>query len=128
MTDSVVPDQILTSVVTVYEVYKKAKSIRGEHAALEDVAALGHTRVLPVDQEIALAAADYSLANGLHFADALIYATARRHNADLSTSDPALRPLPGVRFVGRGGLPRPRAEPTADGGRTPSCGSRPAAR
>jgi len=97
--DSVVPDQILTSVVTVYEVYKKAKSIRGEHAALEDVAALGHTRVIPVDQEIALAAADHSLANGLHFADALIYATARRHNADLYTSDPALRPLPGVRFV-----------------------------
>ena len=97
--DSVAPDQILTSVVTVYEVYKKSKAMRGEHAALENVAALGHTQLVPVDQEIALAAADFSLEQGLHFSDALIYATARRYHAELYTSDPALRPLPGVRFV-----------------------------
>jgi predicted nucleic acid-binding protein len=97
--DSVSPSEILTSAVTVYEVYKKAKSPRGEHAALEDVAALGHTQVVPVDQEIALSAADYSLEHGLHFSDALIYATARRHHAELYTSDPGLRHLPGVRFI-----------------------------
>ncbi len=97
--DDVAPAQILTSAVTVYEVYKKAKAMRGEHAALEDVAALGHTFLIPVDQEIALAAADYSLEHGLHFSDALIYATARRYHADLYTSDAALRHLPGVRFV-----------------------------
>ncbi|NNN17102.1 MAG: type II toxin-antitoxin system VapC family toxin [Thermoplasmata archaeon] len=97
--DAVPPTEILTSVVTVFEVYKKAKAARGEHAALEDVAALGHTRLIPVDQEIALAAADYSLEHGLHFSDALIYATARRHAADLYTSDAALRHLPGVRFI-----------------------------
>lgn len=97
--DAVPPTEILTSAVTVFEVYKKAKAMRGEHAALEDVAALGHTRLIPVDQEIALAAADYSLEHGLHFSDALIYATARRHHADLYTSDAALRHLPGVRFI-----------------------------
>ena len=85
--------------VTLYEVYKKVKVLRGEHAALEDVAALGHTPVVPVDQEIALAAADYSLEHGLHFADALIYATARRHHAELYTSDPALRDLAGVKYI-----------------------------
>ncbi len=97
--DAVAPGEILTSAVTVYEVYKKAKALRGEHAALEDVAALGHTFLVPVDQEIALAAADYCLELGLHFADALIYATARRHLAILYTSDPALRNLPGVTFI-----------------------------
>lgn len=97
--DATPPDQILTSVVTVYEVYKRAKSLRGEHAALEDVAALGHTHIAPVDQEIALAAADYSLEHGLHFADALIYATARRYRSELYTSDAALRSLAGVRFI-----------------------------
>ncbi|MCI4336363.1 MAG: type II toxin-antitoxin system VapC family toxin [Thermoplasmata archaeon] len=97
--DAVPPKQILTSVVTVYEVYKKAKLLRGEHVALENVAALGHTIVVPVDHEIALAAADYSLEHGLHFSDALIYSTARRHNAELYTSDSALKHLPGVRFV-----------------------------
>ncbi|MCI4348799.1 MAG: type II toxin-antitoxin system VapC family toxin [Thermoplasmata archaeon] len=97
--DSVPPSQILTSVVTIYEVYKKAKAMRGEHVALEAVAALGHTTLVAVDQEIALAAADYSLQHGLHFSDALIYATARRYHADLYTSDTALRNLPQVRFI-----------------------------
>ncbi len=97
--DSVAPKEILTSMVTVYEVYKKVKARRGEHAALEVVAALGHTRLIPVDQEIALTAADYSLEHGLHFSDALIYATARRYHAELYTSDTALRRLPGVRFI-----------------------------
>lgn len=92
-------ERILTSVVTVYEVYKKAKAMRREHAALEDVAALGQTRLVPVDQEVALAAADYSLEFGLHFADALIYATARRFRAELYSGDAALKDLPGFRFV-----------------------------
>lgn len=97
--DSVAPTDILTSTVTVYEVYKKVKALRGEHAALDDVAALGHTRLIPVDQEIALTAADFSLEHGLHFSDALIYATARRYHAELYTSDVALRHLRGVRFI-----------------------------
>ncbi|MCI4318598.1 MAG: type II toxin-antitoxin system VapC family toxin [Thermoplasmata archaeon] len=97
--DSVAPSDILTSVVVVYEVYKKAKALLGEHTALESVAALGHTVVVPVDQEIALAAADYSLEHGIHFSDALVYATARRHEAELFTSDEALKGLPAVRFV-----------------------------
>jgi predicted nucleic acid-binding protein len=45
--DATSPDQIVTSAVTVYEVYRKAKPLRGEHAALEDVAALGHPRLVP---------------------------------------------------------------------------------
>ena len=48
---------------------------------------------------VALAAADYSLEHGMHFADALVYATARRHHSELYTSDTALRHLPRVRFV-----------------------------
>jgi toxin FitB len=97
--ETVAPREIVTSAVTIYEVYKKAKAVRGEHAALEDVAALGHTRVVPVDQEIALSAADYGLEHGLHFSDALIYATARRYHAELYTSDPDLKHLAGVSFV-----------------------------
>ncbi|MCI4350430.1 MAG: type II toxin-antitoxin system VapC family toxin [Thermoplasmata archaeon] len=97
--DAAAPNQILTSVATVYEVYKKVKALRGEHAALEVVAAIGQTVIVPVDQDIALATADLSLEHGLHFSDALSYATSRRHHAELDTSDPALRRRPGVRFV-----------------------------
>ncbi|MCI4323194.1 MAG: type II toxin-antitoxin system VapC family toxin [Thermoplasmata archaeon] len=97
--DTVTPKEIVTSAVILYEVYKKAKLARGERAALEDIAALGHTTVVPVDHEIALTAADYSQEHGLHFSDALIYSTARPQNAELYTSDPALRHLPGVWFL-----------------------------
>lgn len=98
--DSVPAQEIVTSVVTVYEVYRKLRPRVGEAAALGAVVTLRATRVVPVDDRIALEAADYSLALGLHFADALIYATARRFKAKLHTSDRDLRRAPGVVFHG----------------------------
>ncbi len=96
--EGVHPSEIVTSVVSVYEVYGKLRPIKGEANALAAIAALKSTRVAPVDERIALEAADYSLALKLHFADALIYATARRFGAILHTSDPDLRGAPFVVF------------------------------
>ncbi|HYA58409.1 MAG TPA: type II toxin-antitoxin system VapC family toxin [Thermoplasmata archaeon] len=93
---SISPDQIVTSVVTVYEVYRKLRPLKGESAALEAVVHLRATRLVPVDDQLALEAADYSLSHHLHFADALVYATARRFGAELHTSDTDLRGVPGV--------------------------------
>jgi predicted nucleic acid-binding protein len=87
---------IITPVVVLYEVYKRVKGALGEETALRDVAALERTRVVPIDRDVALEAADFSLAHRLHFSDALIFATARRFGAELYTSDPALKGLPGV--------------------------------
>lgn len=99
--ESVSPDEIVTSVVSVYEVYRKIRPLRGEADALSAVAALRATTIVPVDERIALEAADYSLSLKLPFADALIYATARRFAAELHTSDPDLKGRPGVVFHGR---------------------------
>jgi toxin FitB len=96
--DGLHPSEIVTSVASVYEVYRKLRPIKGEAMALSAVAALKSTRVTPVDERIALEAADYSLALKLHFSDALIYATARRFGAVLHTSDPDLRGAPFVVF------------------------------
>jgi toxin FitB len=82
-----------------YEVYKKVKIMKGEEMALEAVAALSQTKVVPIDQTLSLEAADYSLEYDLHFADALVYATARRFSAELHTSDEDLKGLPGISFV-----------------------------
>ncbi len=90
--------EILTSVVTVYEVYRKVKPLRGESAALEATAYLRATQLVPLDDQLALEAADFSLSHKLHFADAVVYATARRFGADLHTSDPDMRGIPGVVF------------------------------
>lgn len=93
------PSDILTSVVSLYEVYKKVRLATDEPSALEAVAAMGQTRVVPLTQQLALEAADFSIAFGLHFADAVIYATARAHGAKLYTSDRELRGKPSVIFV-----------------------------
>ena len=53
----------------------------------------------PLTESIALAAADHCVIDGLSIADAIIYATARFHNAELITSDAHFTALPGVRFV-----------------------------
>lgn len=91
-------EEIVTSVVTVYEVYRKLRPIQGEAIALEAILHLRATHLVPIDDQLALEAADYSLAYALHFSDALIYATARRFHAPLHTSDPDLKAVPGVVF------------------------------
>jgi toxin FitB len=93
------PQELVTSVVVLYEVYKKVKQARGEEVALEAVAALGQTEVVPVDQTLSLEAADYSLDYNFHFSDALVYATARKYSAQLYTSDEDLKGLEGVKLV-----------------------------
>ena len=95
---SVRPEEIVTSVVTVYELYRKLRPARGEAAALEAVVHLRATHLVAIDDQLALEAADYSLAHALHFSDALVYATARRFDAPLHTSDPDLKSIPGVIF------------------------------
>jgi len=92
-------EDILTSVVVVYETYRKVKNSRDEQVALETVAVLSQTKIVPVDQTLSLEAADFSLDHGLHFSDALVYATARHYNATLYTGDPDLRRLPGVTYI-----------------------------
>ena len=93
------PKEIITSVVVLYEVYKKIKTQSGEEQALLAIAALSQTTIVDIDQTISLEAADYSLEFGLHFSDALIYATARHWKANLYTSDEDLRALKTVTFV-----------------------------
>ena len=94
--ESTKPKDIVTSVVVLYEVYKKIKKQKSEEEALLAVAALSQTTIIPVDQTIALEAADFSLEYNLHFSDALVYATSQHFKAKLHTSDADLRPLKNV--------------------------------
>ena len=91
--------EIVTAPVVLYEVYKRIKQVKGEEIALEAVAALSGTNVVAIDQTIALEAADFSLEYHLHMSDALVYATARHHKAELYTSDEDLRNLKAVTFI-----------------------------
>ena len=97
--DEAKPEELVTSVIVLYEVYKKVKETKDEETALEAVAALSQTKIVTLDQTLSLEAADYSLEHGLHMADAIVYATARQHSAELYTSDDDLKGLPSVILV-----------------------------
>lgn len=90
------PSKVLTPTVALYEVYKWIKRERSEEEALAAVATMQKTRIVPLTDEVALAAADVSLANRLAMADAIMLATARAHNAELLTGDSDFAGIPGV--------------------------------
>ena len=66
----------------------------GEERAVEAVSALRRATIAPVDESLALDAADVSLAHGLAMADSLVYATARRFGATVVTGDTDFEGLP----------------------------------
>jgi predicted nucleic acid-binding protein len=90
---------ILTPSIVLYEVYKRLK--RDGTQALADAlaAAIGKTHIVGFDDALALQAADLSLEHNLAMADAIVYATARRHNAKLITSDADFKDLPDVIYL-----------------------------
>ena len=89
----------VTPTVVVYEVYKRLKKERGEQIALEAYAQITRTRIVELDEQSALNAADVSLERGLAMADAIVYSTARAYSAQLITSDKDLKDLPDIRFI-----------------------------
>jgi toxin FitB len=75
------------SAIEVYEVYKVIRRDLSEERAVEAVSALRRATIAPVDESLALEAADLSLSHGLAMADSFVYATARRFGATLVTGD-----------------------------------------
>lgn len=93
--------RVLTPTVVVYEIYKWMKRERSEEDALTVVGQLQRTRVVSPTVRISVTAADLSLAHGLAMADALVYATALDHEAELVTSDVDFEGLPGVTYLAK---------------------------
>jgi len=93
------PEQVLTPSIVLFEVYKWVKRERGEEEALQVAAQLEKTEVAPLTSTIALTAADASLEHGLAMADAIVYATAAVHEAELVTSDRDFASLSGVTYL-----------------------------
>ena len=80
----------------IYEVYKHLAKHRGRALADRFVSQALHRRIVPMDETIAVAAANASLDHRLTGADAIIYATARVCQAQLVTANTHFRGLPGV--------------------------------
>ena len=72
-----------------------------EETALLAVAQMLRTNIVALSETLALEAADVSLERSLAMADAIVYATARAHGAELVTTDSDLQGLPGVFFLSK---------------------------
>ncbi|HUP62264.1 MAG TPA: type II toxin-antitoxin system VapC family toxin [Thermoanaerobaculia bacterium] len=90
---------VITPTIVMYEVYKHSKRLLGEDAALDAVAAMQKTHVVPLNDELALVAADLSLEYKLPMADAIVLATARLHDAEIVTSDVDFEGVSGVTYI-----------------------------
>ena len=74
--------------------YKVVRRDLSEERAVEAVSALKRAKIVPIDESLALEAADISLRLGFAMADSLVYATAQRHHATLVTGDADFAGLP----------------------------------
>ena len=92
------PAELLVPTTVQYELYKWVKRESDENTALDTIALADDSLVIPLSTDIALVAADLSLSHKLAFADAVIYASARKYNVELVTSDDHFEGLPGVTY------------------------------
>ena len=92
---------LLVPTIVLYEVSKRVTLLRGEGQVAEVVATMRRGQVVDLDTQLALAAAALSVAERLPMVDAIILATARRHDATVWTMDADFEGKAGVRYYGR---------------------------
>ena len=92
-------EPLVSSAIQIYEVYKVVRRDLSEERAIEAVSALRMTTIEPLVESLALEAADAALEHGLAMADAIIFATASRHDAQIVTGDIDFDGLPRVTLI-----------------------------
>ncbi len=92
------PTELLVPTTVQYELYKWVKRESDESTALDTIALADESLIVPLSTDIALVAADLTLSHKLSFADAVIYASARKYDVALVTSDDHFEGLSGVTY------------------------------
>jgi len=92
-------DNLLVPAIILYEVYKILKREVGEEKALFAAGYMKNSPVIPLDENIALAAADIALQESLAMADAIIVAVSRFHNCTIISSDMDLKDQANVKYI-----------------------------
>jgi predicted nucleic acid-binding protein len=91
--------EVLVPSISLFEVFKRVLMEKNRDDALEAVALMKEGRVVDLDEDLALSAAELSWELKIPMADSIILATARAHNAILWTQDAHYKELPGVRYI-----------------------------
>ena len=91
--------ELIVPSITITEVYRWVMREASTADALTIAASMKQGKVVPLDERLAIMAAEVSHKHRLPLADGIIYATARAASAELLTQDADLEGLPGVRYV-----------------------------
>ncbi len=89
---------LIVPAITITEVYRWVLREAAESDALAAAAAMKQGHVIPLDDRLAILAADTSHRLKLPLADGIIYTTAIQHSATLLTQDADLENLPRVQY------------------------------
>jgi len=89
---------LLVPTVCLLEVYKIIRRRRGLEAAVEVAAQMRKGQLVPLDEPLAIIAAELGLRHALPLADSVIHATAHRYRATLWTTDAHFKGLAHVRY------------------------------
>jgi predicted nucleic acid-binding protein len=94
-------DHLVVPTITVYEVFKRILQQRDEAAALLVAAQMKAGHVVDLDASLALEAARLGHGLKLPMADAIVLATAQKHEATIWTQDSHFNGLEGVKYFPR---------------------------
>ncbi len=92
-------NQLIVPSFTLTEVFKCILRQCGENKALEAVAHMRQGRVVDLDSDLAISAAQCGVEFKLPLADSIIYATGQKFNAVIWTQDNDFESLAGVRYA-----------------------------
>lgn len=92
-------DTLLMPAIILYEVYKILKREVGEEKALLAAGYMKNSTVIPLDDTLALVAADVALQEKLAMADAIIVAVSRVHRCRIISSDVDLKTQANVVYI-----------------------------
>jgi len=92
------PSELFVPTITLYEVYKKLLTEKGEEYALDVVSYMQNGTLIELNAELSLSAAQISLKNKLPMADSIIYATSLHYSAVIFSCDKHFKDIPGVRY------------------------------
>ena len=104
-------ERLVVPSITLFEVFRRIRLQRDLAAALYAVAQMQRGRVVDLEANLAVAAAELSAVSGLPMADSIILATARTSDATLWTQDADFEGLEGVEYRVAGGCAPARDDP-----------------
>lgn len=94
-------ENLIVSMVNLYEVFKKISVEKNENSAIQAVALMQQSKIIEITEAISIFAAKLSIDYRLPMADGLIYATAKTHDAIVWTQDSDFKNLEDVKYFQR---------------------------